>query len=175
MKCLHAYSLVWTPVSQLASCIHSLFESGVHFDKTHLWFGFTFVSLVTTSPFSRSTHKSSVSSLYPSHSTSILHLLLHIPKTSFSYHCFYPETIIPGILWVRTKKSECLMLESDTLRNIASDVICLYVWCIGTRKNERYLQEKNAWGNISLIDGIVTQGVTVPVNFMCTSNLQTFF
>jgi hypothetical protein len=49
----------------------------------------------------------------------------------------------------QTKNSEWLTQESDSSRNDASSIIthCLYGWCTGTRKDERYLQKNSAYGN----------------------------
>jgi hypothetical protein len=41
------------------------------------------------------------------------------------------------------------MQKNDTLRNDASEIIvhCLYGHCAGSRENEKYLQENNAYRN----------------------------
>jgi hypothetical protein len=49
-------------------------QSRVYFDETLLWFGFTFVSLFTASPLTRSVNSSLLPPLYPHCSTSISHL-----------------------------------------------------------------------------------------------------
>jgi len=40
------------------------------------------------------------------------------------------ETIIMGILCIRTKNSEHLTWENDTLRNSMSDIMTLFTWAL---------------------------------------------
>jgi hypothetical protein len=73
------------------------------------------------------------------------HCYCTLQKHHFTSIIFFSETIIPGILWVRTKNSEWLTQENDALRNDASDIIihCLYGRCTWTRKNKQYLCKYN--------------------------------
>lgn len=57
---------------------------------------------------------------------------------------FFSEMIILGILLVRTRNSEWLMWENDTLRNYTSNTI---LQCSFGFRSQQYLQENNTCGN----------------------------
>jgi len=61
--------------------------------------------------------------------------------------CFalvFSEIIILGILLVRTRNSEWMMWENDTLRNYTSNII---IQCSFGSRSQQYLQENNTCGN----------------------------
>jgi len=57
---------------------------------------------------------------------------------------FFSEMIILGKLFVRTRNSEWLMWENDTLRNNTSNII---IQCSFGSSSQQYLQENNTCGN----------------------------
>ena len=70
--------------------------------------------------------------------------LLYGSKTSCYFHCFFSETIVSGIWWVRTVNSEGLTQENDTLRSNASSIIIhsLYGRLFGDQKTWKMSVEK---------------------------------
>jgi hypothetical protein len=156
MKRLHAHPHKLTRVSQLALCICGFycFESSVHYDKTQLWFIFTFISLFSVPAPSLSTHNSSMPPLYPHHPTNICHL-----AEARHYGCnnTYQYGQVTTAIRFRNRMILLLFLRNIngggayhcycTFQNITSlflFFVCLCGICTGTRKHEKCLWEKIA-------------------------------
>jgi hypothetical protein len=70
-------------------------------------------------------------------------------KHIIAFATFFSETIITGLLWVRTKNYEWLMWENYISKHDTSCVIihCLHGWFFGSRRSERCLWNNDAYGN----------------------------